>query len=72
MKILLLDDDVETYRVLQDVAQFSNSKVIQVRSIQEAKEILSSERDIDGIVAEIRLNGQPTWEILSFMRKMRI
>ncbi|ACO03381.1 MAG TPA: response regulator [Persephonella sp.] len=69
MKILLLDDDVETYRVLQDVAQFSNSKVIQVRSIQEAKEILSSERDIDGIVAEIRLNGQPTWEILSFMRK---
>ncbi|WP_457621521.1 response regulator [Persephonella sp.] len=69
MEILLLDDDVETYKVLQDVAQFSNSKIIQVRSVQEAKEILSSDNNIDGIVAEIRLNGQPTWEILTFMRK---
>ncbi|WP_457640512.1 response regulator [Persephonella sp.] len=69
MKILLLDEDNETFRVLQDVAQFSNSQVIQVKSIQEAKEILLSNKDIDGIVAEIRLNGQPTWEIISFMRK---
>ncbi|WP_456400791.1 response regulator [Persephonella sp.] len=69
MKILLLDDDVQTYKVLQDVAQFSGSEVIQVKSVQEAKEILSSDSDIDGIVAELRLNGQPTWEILSYMRK---
>ncbi len=69
MKILLLDDDIETYRVLQEVAQFSNSEIIQVNDINEAKLLLSNMKDIDGIVAEIRLNGQPTWEILSFMRR---
>lgn len=69
MKILLLDDDIQTYRVLQEVAQFSNSEVIQVNDINEAKLLLSARKDIDGIVAEVRLNGQPTWEILSFMRR---
>jgi response regulator RpfG family c-di-GMP phosphodiesterase len=69
MKILLLDDDIETYRVLQEVAQFSNSEIIQVSDINEAKMLLSHRKDIDGIVAEVRLNGQPTWEVLSFMRR---
>ncbi len=69
MKILLLDDDIETYKVLQEVAQFSNSEVIQVSDINEAKMLLSHRKDIDGIVAEVRLNGQPTWEVLSFMRR---
>ncbi len=69
MKILLLDDDIQTYRVLQEVAQFSNSEVIQVNDINEAKLLLSARKDIDGVVAEVRLNGQPTWEILSFMRR---
>ncbi|NPA54010.1 MAG: response regulator [Aquificae bacterium] len=69
MKILLLDDDIETYRILQEVAQFSSSEVIQVSDINEAKMLLEHRKDIDGIVAEVRLNGQPTWEILSFMRR---
>ncbi len=69
MKILLLDDDIETYKVLNEVAQFSGSEVIQVVDINEAKMLLSNRKDIDGIVAEIRLNGQPTWEVLSFMRR---
>ncbi len=69
MKILLLDDDIQTYKVLQEVAQFSNSEIIQVNDINEAKLLLSARKDIDGVVAEVRLNGQPTWEILSFMRR---
>ncbi len=69
MRILLIDEDIDTYNVLREIAQFSNSEIIRVEDINEAKEIILNNRDLDGIIAEVRVNGQPTWEILSFMKR---
>jgi len=69
MKILLIDEDKDTYNVLREIAQFSNSEIIQVDNINSAKEVILNNKDIDGIIAEVRVGGQPTWEILSFMRR---
>jgi response regulator RpfG family c-di-GMP phosphodiesterase len=69
MKIVLLDEDKETYEVLQEVAKLSGSEIIQITNIKDAKQIIDSGEDIDGIVAEKRVNNMPTWEILSYLKK---
>lgn len=69
MRIVLLDEDQDTYEVLKDVANLSGSEIIQKTSINEAKEFLQKYHDIDGVVAEKRVRGMPTWEVLSFMRR---
>ena len=70
MRILLLDEDKETYEVLQEVAKLSGSEIIQVTSLEEAKELIDKGEDIDGIVAEKRVNNMPTWEILSYLKRV--
>ena len=70
MKILLLDDDRETFEVLQEVAKLSGSEIIQVTSLDKAKELIDKGEDIDGIVAEKRVNNMPTWEILSYLKRV--
>ncbi|WP_457638678.1 response regulator [Persephonella sp.] len=68
MKILLLDEDKETYQVLKEVAQLSGSEIIQVTDVEKAKQIINEATDIDGIVAEQRLGDRPTWEIIQYMK----
>jgi DNA-binding response OmpR family regulator len=69
MKIVLLDDDRETYEVLQEVAKLSGSEIIYFNDLKEAKEFIKDATDIDGIVAEKRVGGLPTWDILSYLKK---
>ena len=68
MRILLLDEDKATYEVLNEVAQLSGSEIIHITSMEEAKEFVKQNTDIDGIVAEQRLKGRPTWEIINYMK----
>ena len=70
MKIILLDEDKETYEVLQEVAKLSGSEIIQITTLDKAKELIDKEEDIDGIVAEKRVNNMPTWEILSYLKRI--
>jgi len=69
MRIVLLDDDKETYEVLQEVAKLSGSEIIYFNDLKEAKEFIKNADDIDGIVAEKRVKGLPTWDILSYLKK---
>ncbi len=69
MKIVLIDDDKETYEVLQEVAKLSGSEVIYFNNLKEAKEFIKNAEDIDGIVAEKRVGGLPTWDIISYLKK---
>jgi len=69
MKIVLLDDDKETFEVLQEVAKLSGSEIIYFNDIKEAKEFIRTAEDLDGIVAEKRVGGLPTWDILSYLKK---
>ncbi|SNZ02496.1 Response regulator receiver domain-containing protein [Persephonella hydrogeniphila] len=69
MKIILLDEDKATYQVLKEVANLSGSEIIQITDIENAKEYLKENTDIDGIVAEQKLKGKPTWEIIQYMRE---
>ncbi len=69
MRIVLLDEDQDTYEVLKDVANLSGSEIIQMTSINDTKEFLQKHHDIDGVVAEKRVKGMPTWEVLSFMKR---
>ncbi len=69
MRIILLDEDKETYEVLQEVAKLSGSKIIQITTLEKAKELIDKGEDIDGIVAEKRVNNMPTWEILSYLKR---
>jgi len=69
MKIVLLDDDKETYEVLQEVAKLSGSEIIYFNDLKEAKEFIKNAENIDGIVAEKRVGGLPTWDILSYLKK---
>ncbi|HHG75305.1 MAG TPA: response regulator [Persephonella sp.] len=68
MRILLLDEDRATYQVLSEVAQLSSSEIIQITDMEEAKRFLKENPDIDGIVAEQKVNGKPTWEIIQYMK----
>ncbi|RUM59372.1 MAG: histidine kinase [Persephonella sp.] len=70
MKIILLDEDQETYEVLQEVAKLSSSEIIQITTLEKAKELIDKGEDIDGIVAEKRVNNMPTWEILSYLKRI--
>ena len=70
MKIILLDEDRETYEVLQEVAKLSGSEIIQITSLEKAKELIDKGEDIDGVVAEKRVNNMPTWEILSYLKRV--
>jgi len=69
MRIVLLDEDNATYKVLSEVAQLSGSEIIQITDMEEAKKFVKENQDIDGIVAEQKVNGKPTWEIIQYMRK---
>jgi len=68
MKILLLDEDKETYQVLSEVAQLSGSEIIQITDMEEAKKFIREHPDIDGIIAEQKVSGKPTWEIIQYMK----
>ena len=69
MKIVLLDEDKDTYEVLQEVARLSGSEIIQITTLDKVKELIEKGEDIDGIVAEKRVNNMPTWEILSYLKR---
>ena len=68
MRIILLDEDKATYQVLSEVAQLSGSEIIQLTDMDEAKKFMKENPDVDGIVAEQKVNGKPTWEIIQYMK----
>ena len=70
MKIVLIDEDNETYEVLQEVAKLSGSEIIQITDLDKAKELIDTDETIDGIVAEKRVKNMPTWEILSYLKRV--
>lgn len=70
MKIVLVDEDRETYEVLQEIAKLSGSEIIQITDIDKVKELIDNDETIDGIVAEKRVKNMPTWEILSYLKRV--
>jgi len=68
MKILVLDEDSATAEVLNEVAQLSGSKIINIHNIDEAKNVLLNE-EIDAVVSERKIGNRPAVEILVYLRK---
>jgi DNA-binding response OmpR family regulator len=72
MKLILLDDNKETYEVLKDVASLSESEIVYFTDIEEAKRYIQENQDIDGIISEVYVNGKPTVQIVHFIRKLEL
>ena len=70
MRIVLLDDNKETYEVLNEIAQLSQSEIIYFDDIEKAKEYLTSndDIDIDGIVMEKYVSNKPAATIINYVK----
>ncbi len=69
MKILLLDDNIETYEVLREVASLSGSEVIYFNDVIEAQKYILEHPDIDAIISEKYINNRSSAEILGLIKK---
>ncbi len=72
MKIILLDDNKETYEVLNEVASLSESEIIYFTDIEEAKKYIQENSDIDGIISEVYVGGKPAVQIVHFIKKLEL
>lgn len=69
MKILLIDVDDLRFEILNEVASLSNSEVIKIPDIQQAKDYISSNRDFHAVIAIPKIGNIPTIQILAMMKK---
>ncbi|MCX7760640.1 MAG: histidine kinase [Hydrogenothermaceae bacterium] len=69
MKILLITEDEVSYEVLNEVASLSDSKVIWLKSLAEAKEFLNVNKDIHAVIASEKLSDGPSLHILAIVKK---
>lgn len=70
MKILLVDESVERYSVLDEVASLSGSKIVNVPDIEEAKNLINTKvNEFQAIIVFPRVNGVSTLQLLAVFKK---
>lgn len=69
MKILLIDVDDIRFEILNEVASLSNSEVVKISDIQQAKDYISSNRDFHAVVAIPKIDNVPTIQLLAMMKR---
>lgn len=69
MKVLFISKDRDSYEILNEVASLSQSEVIMMESLEEAKNFLESGRDIHGIIASPKIDNLPTLQLLSILKR---
>lgn len=69
MKILLIDKDDTRYEILSEVASLSESSVVKISDLEEAKAYMLNNKDFHAVIAVPKLNGMPTLQLLGIMKK---
>ncbi|MEJ5173258.1 MAG: histidine kinase [Hydrogenothermaceae bacterium] len=69
MKILLITEDEVSYEVLNEVASLSDSQVIWLKTLSEAKDFLNTNNDIHAIIASEKLSDGSSLQILALIKK---
>lgn len=69
MKILLIDKDDTRYEILSEVASLSESSVVKISDLEEAKAYMLNNKDFHAVIAVPKLNGIPTLQLLGIMKK---
>ncbi|MCX7738090.1 MAG: histidine kinase [Hydrogenothermaceae bacterium] len=69
MKILLLDEDEMSFEVLSEVASLSDSEVVLFKTVEEAKNYISNNKDFHAVIALPKLGNIPSLQILAMMKK---
>lgn len=69
MKILLIDTDDIRYEILSEVASLSESSVVKISDLEEAKAYMLNNKDFHAVIAVPKLNGIPTLQLLGIMKK---
>lgn len=69
MKILLIDADDVRYEILSEVASLSESSVVKISDLEEAKAYILNNKDFHAVIAVPKLNGIPTLQLLGIMKK---
>ncbi|MFN4306181.1 histidine kinase [Sulfurihydrogenibium azorense] len=69
MKILYVGKDKNSYEILNEVASLSQSEVIMVESLEDAKNYITTNRDIHGIIASPKVDNLPSLQLLSILKR---
>jgi len=74
MKIVLIDDNKETYEVLNEIALLSQSEIIYFNDIEKVKEFITSDdnSDIDGIVMEKYVSNKPAAAVINYLKEKNL
>lgn len=74
MRILLIDENPETYEVLNEVAKLSQSEIIYFDDIMKAEDFLDESEvvDIDGIITEKYTQNKPIAVILNAVKEKNV
>ncbi len=72
MNIVYIGKNEESYNVLNEVASLSDSNVTFINSIQEAIEFLTKNKDIHGVIAEVKIDNISSLQVKAFMKKDEI
>jgi response regulator RpfG family c-di-GMP phosphodiesterase len=73
MKIVLVDENRETYEVLNEVAKLSGSEIVYFDDLENAKAfILESVNDIDGVIVEKYVKNLPSGQLIAYFRKENV
>ena len=68
MKVVLLDEDRETYEVLEEIAKLSGSEIIHFDDIEKVKSFIDESPDIDGIIIEKYIKGKPAVSLVNYIK----
>jgi DNA-binding NtrC family response regulator len=69
MRILFVSKDTDSYEILKEVASLSQSDVVKVESLDEAKKLIESGEDIHAIVSSPKIDNIPTLQLLSILKR---
>lgn len=69
MKILLIDTDDVRFEILNEVASLSDSEIVKISNIQQAKDYIYFNKDFHAVIAIPKIDNVPTIQILAMMKK---
>ena len=69
-KILIVDDQINTLKVVGAILQDENYEVLKAENASKALEILEGERDVDVVLADLKMPGMDGLELFRKMRAM--
>lgn len=72
MKVVLVDEDKETFEVLNELAHLSGSEIIYFDNIDSAKNFFKENPDVDGLVIERYIHNIPSGELISYVKNLKL